>query len=212
MTPLLIAEVSSDSIKCNAGSALLTISAKGGIAPYIGTGSFSVKAGTHQFVVSDNSGQKDTVNITLNEPKAIALSVTAGSITSLNGTTSMTINSSGGTSPFLYSLNGETFQSSNIFYNLSAGNYLVTAKDINNCLATSSYSINTTNYFIVKVESANKDLPVYITILDGYGKIWYSLKGSIYTSYSIGQNLYPGTYYIKTTMGSSTYTFKVLKL
>ena len=107
----------------------------------------------------------------------------------------------------------------------------MTAKDINNCLATSSISINpyqetytkvryrvriypnpTTNYFIVKVESAKKDLPVYITILDGYGKIWYSLKGNIYTSYSIGQNLYPGTYYIKTTMGSTTYTFKVLKL
>lgn len=231
ITPVLVAEVSSDSISCNGGNALVTVSAKGGLAPYIGTGTFTVKAGMHQFIVSDNSGQKDTVIITLHEPKAIALSVTSSVITSLNGTTSMTINCTGGTSPYSFSLNGGAFQSSNIFSNLPAGNYTVNAKDINNCLATSSYTINpyqeiytkvryrvniypnpTTNYFIVKVESANKSLPVYITILDGYGKIWYSLKGSIYTSYSIGQNLYPGTYYIKTTMGSTTYTFKVLKL
>ena len=231
ITPVLVAEVSSDSISCNGGNALVTVSAKGGLAPYIGTGTFKVKAGMHQFIVSDNSGLKDTVIITLHEPKAIALSVTSGVITSLNGTTSMTINCTGGTSPYSFSLNGGAFQSSNIFSNLPAGNYTVNAKDINNCLATSNYTINpyqeiytkvryrvniypnpTTNYFIVKVESANKSLPVYITILDGYGKIWYSLKGSIYTSYSIGQNLYPGTYYIKTTMGSTTYTFKVLKL
>lgn len=231
ITPVLVAEVSSDSISCNGGNAIVTVSAKGGLAPYIGTGTFKVKAGMHQFIVSDNSGQKDTVIITLHEPKAIALSVTSGVITSLNGTTSMTINCTGGTSPYSFSLNGGAFQSSNIFSNLPAGSYTVNAKDINNCLATSNYTINpyqeiytkvryrvniypnpTTNYFIVKVESANKSLPVYITILDGYGKIWYSLKGSIYTSYSIGHNLYPGTYYIKTTMGSTTYTFKVLKL
>ena len=231
ITPVLVAEVSSDSISCNGGNAIVTVSAKGGLAPYIGTGTFKVKAGMHQFIVSDNSGQKDTVIITLHEPKAIALSVTSSVITSLNGTTSMTINCTGGTSPYSFSLNGGAFQSSNIFSNLPAGNYTVNAKDINNCLATSNYTINpyqeiytkvryrvniypnpTTNYFIVKVESANKSLPVYITILDGYGKIWYSLKGSIYTSYSIGHNLYAGTYYIKTTMGSTTYTFKVLKL
>ncbi len=231
ITPVLVAEVSSDSISCNGGNAIVTVSAKGGLAPYIGTGTFTVKAGMHQFIVSDNSGQKDTVTITLHEPKAIALSVTSGVITSLNGTTSMTINCTGGTSPYSFSLNGGAFQSSNIFSNLPAGNYTVNAKDINNCLATSNYTINpyqeiytkvryrvsiypnpTTNYFIVKVESANKSLPVYITILDGYGKTWHSLKGSIYTSYSIGHNLYPGTYYIKTTMGSTTYTFKVLKL
>lgn len=230
-TPVLFAEVSSDSINCNGGTALITITAKGGLAPYSGTGSFSVKAGVHQFVVSDNSGQKDTVEITLSEPKAIALSVTSGTISTENGTTSMTISATGGTSPYLFSLNSGAYQTSNIFYSLTAGSYLITTKDNNNCTKTITHTINpylesytkvryrvriypnpTTNYFIVKVTNANKSLPVYISIQDGYGKILYAIKGSIYTSYNIGHNLNAGTYYIKTTMGSSTYTFKVLKL
>jgi hypothetical protein len=76
----------------------------------------------------------------------------------------------------------------------------------------SIYPNPTTNYFIVKVTHASKDMPVYITVLDAYGKIVYTLTGSIYTSYYIGQQFTPGTYYIKTKLGSTVYTYKVLKL
>lgn len=228
----LSVEIISGAITCFGGTTTVSVKASGGLTPYSGTGDFTLKAGNHQFIVSDNSGQKDTINFTIDEPKAIALSVTSGIITNLNGTTSMTINSSGGTSPYLYSVNQGTYQTTNIFYNLIAGNYTIAVKDKNNCSTSVTHTINpyqetsytkvrykvniypnpTTNYFIVNVTSANKSLPVYISILNMNGISLYTIKGSIYTSYSIGHNLYPGSYYIRTTMGSTSYTYKVLKL
>jgi gliding motility-associated-like protein len=48
----------------------------------------------------------------------------------------LNVTSSGGTLPYQYSLNGgASWQLSNIFSNLSAGNYTVTTKDAHNCLA-----------------------------------------------------------------------------
>ncbi len=218
-------------ITCNGGTTTVSVTAIGGSTPYTGVGNFTVKAGNHQFIVSDNAGLKDTVVVSVSEPKAIALSVTSGTISSTNGTTSLTINGSGGTTPYLYSLNGSTFQSSNTFSNLIAGSYQINVKDSNSCSSSTIYTINayqepivyvrykvsiypnpTTNYFIVKVTHASKDMPVYITVLDAYGKIVYTLTGSIYTSYYIGQQFTPGTYYIKTKLGSTVYTYKVLKL
>ena len=230
ITPLE-ASATNEIITCNGGMATVSVSAIGGTTPYTGVGNFTVKAGNHQFIVSDNAGLKDTVVVSISEPKAIALSVTAGTITSATGTTSLTINANGGTSPYQFSLNGSTFQPSNNFSNLLAGSYQISLKDNNGCIGSTSYTINayqepivsvrykvriypnpTTNYFIVRVSHASKDMPLYITVLDAYGKIVYTLTGSIYTSYNIGQQFSPGTYYIKTKLGSTVYTYKVLKL
>jgi hypothetical protein len=227
----LEASITNGTITCNGGTTTVSVSAIGGTTPYTGVGNFTVKAGNHQFIVSDNAGLKDTVVVTVSEPKAIALSVTSGTISSTAGTTSLIINASGGTSPYLYSLNGSAYQSSNTFSNLIAGTYQISLKDNNGCIGSTSYTINpyqdpilsvrykvsiypnpTTNYFIVKVTRASKDIPVYITVHDAYGKVVYSLTGSIYTSYYIGQQFSPGTYYIKTKLGSTVYTYKVLKL
>lgn len=227
----LDATATNGTITCNGGTTTVSVTAVGGTTPYTGVGVFTVKAGNHQFIVSDNAGLKDTVVVTVSEPKAIALSVTAGTITSASGTTSLTINASGGTSPYLFSLNGSTFQSSNTFSNLAAGSYQISLKDYNGCTGSTSYIINayqepivsvrykvsiypnpTTNYFIVRVSHASKDMPLYITVLDAYGKIVYTLTGSIYNSYNIGQQFSPGIYYIKTKIGSTVYTYKVLKL
>jgi parallel beta-helix repeat protein len=227
----LEASITNGTITCNGGTTTVSVSAIGGTTPYTGVGNFTVKAGNHQFIVSDNAGLKDTVVVTVSEPKAIALSVTSGTISSTAGTTSLIINASGGTSPYLYSLNGSAYQSSNTFSNLVAGTYQISLKDNNGCTGSTSYTINayqepivsvrykvsiypnpTTNYFIVRVSHASKDIPLYITVLDAYGKIVYTLTGSIYTSYYIGQQFSPGTYYIKTKLGSTVYTYKVLKL
>ncbi|WP_423999100.1 T9SS type B sorting domain-containing protein [Maribacter sp. IgM3_T14_3] len=48
----------------------------------------------------------------------------------------------GGVAPFLYSLDGVTFQSNNDFPNLGAGEYIITVKDVINCLATATTTID----------------------------------------------------------------------
>ena len=52
-----------------------------------------------------------------------------------NSTGIVTINGVGGTSPYLYSSDGVNFDLNNTFNGLSAGNYSITIKDANGCLA-----------------------------------------------------------------------------
>ncbi|MBL0145772.1 MAG: gliding motility-associated C-terminal domain-containing protein [Chitinophagaceae bacterium] len=62
-------------------------------------------------------------NINVNSTEAIVASCTVGA----KG--SVVVNTTGGIAPYTYSLNGGTFQSSNTFSNLAAGNYTITIKD-----------------------------------------------------------------------------------
>ena len=50
-------------------------------------------------------------------------------------TGSITVNATGGTLPYQYSLNNTTWQAGNVFTGLPAGNYTVHVKDNNNCAA-----------------------------------------------------------------------------
>ncbi len=56
---------------------------------------------------------------------------------------SVTVEGSGGDSPYEYSLNGAPYQSPGTFENLSEGNYIVTIRDANNCTIDIAVTINT---------------------------------------------------------------------
>ncbi len=63
-----------------------------------------------------------------------SVSKTNPSACSSNG--KLTVNRSGGSSPYLYSLNNGSYVSSNVFSNLSSGTYTVSVKDANGCIAS----------------------------------------------------------------------------
>jgi hypothetical protein len=108
-----------------------------------GTGaSFTVSllnAGTYTFSVSNASGCISTASsdVVIINFTALNVIASAGIITTYGGTTTLTANASGGTSPYQYSLNGGAFQPANTF-TVSAGTYTVTARDFNSCTATSN--------------------------------------------------------------------------
>ena len=229
-TPL-IAAISNGTINCFGGTSTVNVTASGGVLPYTGTGSFNVKAGTHTYIVTDAQGIKDTVTVTITEPKAIASSLTSGTISTSGGTTSIQVSTTGGTSPYSYSLNNGTFQSSNTFYGIAAGTYTVNTKDANGCTTSNSITINsysttlsyvrfkvriypnpTTNYFILKVSNFSKPETVFISVLDVNGKVVYTTSGDIYSTFYIGQNLNRGTYYIKVKIGTTTRSYTVMKI
>ena len=54
----------------------------------------------------------------------------------------ITASATGGTGAFQYSLDGLSFQSSNVFASLANGSYSVTARDANGCTATATATIN----------------------------------------------------------------------
>ena len=230
-SPPLNAVISNGTINCFAGSTTVNVTASGGISPYTGTGSFTVKAGTHTYIVTDAEGMKDTVSTTVTEPKAIASSLTSGTISTSGGTTSIQVTTTGGTTPYSYSMANINFQSSNTFYSIAAGTYTVATKDANGCIASNSITINsystplsyvkfkvniypnpTTNYFILKISNFSKPEKVFISILDLSGKIVYTTSGDIYSTFYVGQTLNRGTYYIKVKIGLTTKTYTVAKI
>ena len=229
-TPLN-ATISAGTISCFGGTTSVNVTASGGVLPYTGIGSFTVKAGTHTYIVTDAQGLKDTVSTTITEPKAIASSLTSGTISSSGGTTSIQVSTTGGTTPYSYSLNNQTFQSSNTFYGIAAGSYTVTTKDANGCTGSNSITINsysttlsyvrfkvriypnpTTNYFVLKISYFSKPETVFISVVDINGKIVETTSGDIYSTFYIGQNLNKGTYYIKVKVGTTTKTYSVMKI
>jgi hypothetical protein len=68
---VLTATVAASAIKCFGSSSTVTVSASGGVAPYTGTGIFSVTAGTYSYLVKDNNGAISIASVTLTQPAMI---------------------------------------------------------------------------------------------------------------------------------------------
>jgi subtilisin-like proprotein convertase family protein len=127
-------------------NAVITVNAAGGQLPYQYSlngatfqGSnvfFGLAAGNYSVNVKDNFGLSITSSVlTINNPAAISASATSN----LNV---VTVNATGGTGTLQYSLNGGTFQQSNVFQNVANGNYTITVKDVNGCTTTTSVTIS----------------------------------------------------------------------
>ncbi|WP_417872061.1 hypothetical protein, partial [Winogradskyella sp.] len=149
----------------NTGEIDLTIS--GGTAPYSilwnnGTTSedlSNLSAGTYNVTISDANGCSTTSQATINQPSnSLTSSITNTiNVDCKNGTDgSFTVNASGGTSPYQYSIdNGSTNQSSGLFENLSAGTYNVLITDANNCTINSQAIITEPDKIKVSVTNVN---------------------------------------------------------
>jgi hypothetical protein len=192
---ILIGSATQGSIACNGGTTTITVSATGGTAPYTGTGTFTVSAGTYNYSITDAAGNRDTVSVVVNQPSIITVNVASGTITTVGGTTSIQINATGGTgTAYQYRLNSGSYQSSNIFSGVPAGNHVVNVKDNNGCIVVKSFSISgpVTTSLIATSNSG--------TILCNGGTT------TVVVSASGGVAPYTGTGSFTVTAGSRTYT------
>ena len=117
----------------------------GGIAPYTysidgttfqGSTSFSgLASGTYTVVAKDANGctVSTSATIQLVKPEDLGFTTVATSCGKSNGEISIT-EVKGGQSPFSYSIDGTSFQTSATFSGLTATTYTLTVKDANNCL------------------------------------------------------------------------------
>ncbi len=92
-------------------------------------------AGTYSVTVMDATGMTVTVNgLTVTHPSDVSAVITVNE-------DDVTINPSGGTEPFTYSLNGTDFQTGNTFNNLANGEYVAFIEDFNGCSIEESFTI-----------------------------------------------------------------------
>ncbi len=104
-------------------------------------------------------------------------------------------NVSGGKTPYQYSLNGGTFQSSNSFGGLGAGNYTIVVKDADG-FTQSAASITLTNPELLQITATVNLNTIIASASGGTGLIQYSLNGGIFQSSGSYNNLANATYSI----------------
>ncbi len=123
---LLTSNSSATKILCNGGTADVIVSANGGTAPYTGTGTFTVSAGTYSYTVTDANGCTSTTEIVVTEPTILTSNSSATKILCNGGTADVTVSANGGTAP--YTGTGT--------FTVSAGTYSYTVTDVNGCTST----------------------------------------------------------------------------
>jgi len=203
---------STGNVSCFGGSdGLLQINATGGNAPYTysynnnayGNNSSynNLSAGTYNLSVLDSKGCEGNTSVLIAEPSEVSASTTTKSVVcygEANG--KITVNSTGGTSPYTYQINSNTFQSSNVF-NVPAGSYTITVSDANAC--TKSYigvevtqpNALTAATAITHISCNNKtDGSITINATEGVSPYQYALNTSPYTNNPTFNNLGAGTY------------------
>jgi len=137
------------SLKCNGNpTGAITLAVNGGTGSYTYAWAdgpatqnrANLAAGTYSVTVTDaNSCRQTSAGIPVTQPAAFSASASADPITSNGGTTTLTVSKTGGTGPFQYKLNGGDYQAGNTFtVTASSSAYLITVKDANDCIATTT--------------------------------------------------------------------------
>ena len=160
-----------------------------------------LSAGDYQFVVEDSNACQTTVDVTIEEPSAIA--ITIDSQTNLlcagdsNGAFSVSAN--GGTGDLSFAINGNSSSNGN-FSDLSAGDYIVEVTDANDC--SSSIEISITEPEALTLENTaqtnvgcngDSDGAVSLSANGGIAGYQYELNGQNNTDGSF-DGLSAGTY------------------
>ena len=172
----------------------------------------SVYAGSYTIKVMDNNGCTITGStLTVDEPSILNIdNVLVQDVTTCYGdsTGSITIQASGGTPPYQFSIDGgSTLQNNNLFDNLpSASNYLPLVIDNNGCITTySSISIaQPSPLYFVSVTKSDIDTchgtpagSISISVAGGTPPYYYSIDNGItFSSNNLFTNLYSDYYYI----------------
>ncbi len=148
----LTATDASTAVICNGEiNGTITVTANGGVSPYeysIDGGAnwqtgniFTVAAGAYTVIIRDVNGCTVSRNITVTEPAVLAAS-SANTNASCDGGNDgiIDVTAAGGNGTYQYSIDGTTFQSSNIF-NVAPGTYTVTVRDNLGCTTTFSATV-----------------------------------------------------------------------
>lgn len=121
-----------------------------------GDTAFSLPAGTYTVTVTDSGGCSDSVSITLTDPLPLNTTVTGTDPTCFGGSDgAASATTTNGTPPFSYSWNTNPIQTGQSITGLSAGTWMVTLFDSNNCADTSTFTLTEPTQLIVDITTTD---------------------------------------------------------
>lgn len=200
-----------------ASTGSITINATGGQSPLIYSidngATFQnpnvftgLAAGPYNIVVQDNFGCSQPYGTTVNvgQPTAVSHTTTftdASCAGVFDGT--ITVNATGGTPAYTYSLNGGPTQPGNVFNGVAAGTYSITTFDNQGCSFTSSVTVGS-SYVVGVTVQAQSNVTCFgaangtatVQVVGGIPPYDYSLNGVTYQSSGTFAGLAGGTYNI----------------
>ncbi len=164
---------------------------------------FNLTPGSHEVKVRDDHDCEATISIVILEPDELLSFVNSQTSIDCNGSNngSVVVGSSGGTSPFTYSFNGEPYTSNNVFDNLIAGTYSVTTNDVNSCEHTFNVTVTEPPVLEMTV-AAQADITCFgenngmieISGQGGTGNLQYQIDNQGFQNDPMFNNLSSGTH------------------
>ncbi|MEP7165116.1 MAG: T9SS type A sorting domain-containing protein [Ferruginibacter sp.] len=218
---------------CNIGNdGTISVTPGGGTAPYTysWTGSNGYTHGNTSFVNNLPIGYYNVTVTDANNCGIVTLSnihiefayyvyvTNSGSVSSSCGNTgSVSLYGNAGILPYMYSLNGITYQPANTFTGLAAGTYTGYVKDAGGCVSTkagitvTAAAPITVSPFARSASSCANDGSIEIYRSGGIPPYTYSLDNIIYVTGNVFNNLSAGPYTVyvkdsKACIGSQTVT------
>jgi PKD repeat protein len=122
----LFMNVSTGTIQCQGDSTNVLVNVSGGVAPYVGTGTFVVSNGMHIYHVSDENGCTVTDSVAIAPISTLEAVAQVGTIACRGGSTTIGVTAIGGLPPYLGLITDTVF----------AGTYLYEVEDANGCTDT----------------------------------------------------------------------------
>ena len=193
---------------------------------------------THYYTVTDAASNISVVPVTITQPSSpLSVTATAGIISVLGGTTSITISATGGTAPYT---------GTGTFSSLPAGTYNYTITDAKGCtavktviispfvaarpVATTSARIATpsatdvinktlqlsaypnpfNSVFTLQLQGGTNER-VMISVYSTDNKLVYQTSGNSNNNYTLGDRLMSGLYIVKVQQGSNIQAIKIIK-
>lgn len=163
-------------------------------------------AGNYTFFVKDTKGCSLSQTFTINQPAVITTTMTHTDEFCINADGTATVNVNGGNGPYTYSWNTSPVQTNSVALNLSAGNYTVFIKDVNNCSSQAVVTIGNTSNMIASVPIIT-DVTCFgmcngaatASVSGGSGPYTYNWMSVSNATNQNVSNLCTGTYTVKIT-------------
>lgn len=200
---------------CGANSGVISVSGSGTSAPYSysidgvnfqSSGNFgSLPAGVYTITVKDGNGCTTKAPVTILNSNGPALTFTQLNANCGNSNASITASATGGTAPYQFSINGgTTYQVSNFFTALVAGDYTLVVKDAAGCTNAAVVTITSSPSPVITAIPAAATCSKNNGIINAFGA-----GGTAPYEYSINQNIFqPGNTFPDLTPGLYTVTVK----